>query len=85
MKTIALELEDSVASQFAQACRSEGHGEGEVATGLFRRYLDVERLRRSLAEKRLGKLYEALATEDVTLAESGMADYQRGLAQADQP
>jgi hypothetical protein len=85
MKTIALELEDSVASQFAQACRSEGHGEDEVATGLFRRYLDVERLRRNLAEKRLGKLYEALVTEDVALAESGMADYQRGLAQADQP
>ncbi len=85
MKTIALELEDSVASQFAQACRSEGHGEGEVAAGLFRRYLDVERLRRNLTEKRLGKLYESLATEDVALAESGMADYQRGLGQADQP
>ncbi len=74
-----------MASQFAQACRSEGHGEGEIAAGLFRRYLDVERLRRDLAEKRLGKLYEALATEDVALAESGLSDYQRGLAQADQP
>ena len=74
-----------MASQFAQVCRSEGHGEGEVAAGLFRRYLDVERLRRNLAEKRLGKLYETLATEDVALAESGLADYQRGLAQADQP
>ena len=85
MTTIALELEDALASQFAQACRSEGHGEGEVAAGLFRRYLDVGRLRRNLAEKRSGKLYEALATEDVALAESGLADYQRGLAQTDQP
>ena len=85
MKTIALELEDSVAVQFARACRSGGHGEGEVAAGLFRRYLDVERLRRNLTEKRLGQLYEALASEDVALAESGLADHQRGLGQADQP
>ena len=85
MKTIALELEDSVASQFAQVCRSEGHGEGEVAAGLFRRYLDVVRLRHNLAEKRMAKLYETLAAEDVALAESGLADYQRGLAQTDQP
>ncbi len=85
MKTIALELEDSVASQFAQACRSEGHGERDVAAGLFRRYLEVDQLRRSLAGKRLAKLYESLAEEDVALAESGLTDYQRSLTQADEP
>lgn len=85
MKTIALELEDTLASQFARACHTEGHAEREVAAGLFRRYLDVEQMRRSLAAHRLPKLYESLAAEDVALAESGLADYQRGLTQADQP
>ena len=85
MKTIALELEDSLASRFARACRSEGHGESEVAVGLFRRYLEVEQLRRKLAEKGLAKLYASLAAEDVALAESGLGDYQHGLTQADQP
>ena len=84
MNTIALELEDSLASQFAQACRSEGHGEDEVATGLFRRYLEVEELRRRLTETGLTKLYESLAAEDVMLAESGLGDYQCDLTRADQ-
>ncbi len=85
MKIIALELEDGLAGQFERACRSVGHGEVEVAAALFRRYLEVERLRRCLVEQRLGSLYESLAKEDVALAEAGMADYQRGLTQADQP
>lgn len=85
MTTIAVELEDVLASRFARACSSEGHGEGAVAAGLFRRYLEVEQLRRNLQEQRLARLYESLAAEDVALAESGLADYQSGLVHADQP
>lgn len=85
MTTVALELEDALASQFVRACRSEGHGEREVATGLLRRYLEVEQLRRRLTETGLRKLYESLAAEDVMLAESGLGDYQCDLTRVDQP
>ena len=85
MTTIAVELADVLASRFARACSSAGHGEGAVAAGLFRRYLEVEQLRRNLAEARLANLYQSLAAEDMALAESGIGDYQRDLIQTDQP
>ena len=85
MTTIALELDEPLASQFSRACREEGHGEGEVATALLRRYLNVAQLRQGLTEHRLAALYESLAAEDVALAEAGMADFQNGLRGNDEP
>ena len=83
MKTLPVMLEDDVDAALEDASMRHGRPKMDMAADILRKYVQTERLRQSLQDPALIALYQELAAEDVALAEAGMADYQRGLEQAD--
>jgi hypothetical protein len=84
MKTISLSLDDDVNAALAALCAEQGRDEPEVVAEVVRRYVETERLKKSLQDPELARLYEDLVAEDKTLAEEGMAEYHQILQEADQ-
>jgi hypothetical protein len=83
MKTIWLDLDDEVDAALEAVCAERGRDKADVVREVVRKYVEVERLKRSLQDPLLAELYEQLAAEDVALAEEGMASYRQMLEEAD--
>jgi len=63
----------------------QSRGKADLVVDIVRRYIETDRLRRTLEDPALAALYQLLALEDQVLAEEGLAHYQQMLAAADQP
>ncbi len=83
MKTISLNVDDETDAALTAVCAERGRSKTELVADVLRKYLQSERLKRTLQDPALSKLYQELAGEDLALAEEGMSDYQRMLEQAD--
>ena len=83
MKTISLRVDDQMDAALAAVCAQQGRSKTEVVAELLRKYLESERLKRTLQDPALAELYQQLAPEDVALAEEGISEYQHMLEQAD--
>ena len=83
MKTLPLTIDDDLDAALEAACAEQGRDKSEVVAEILRKYVETERLKRSLQDPGLSALYEQLAAEDSALAEQGMADYQDMLEAAD--
>jgi hypothetical protein len=69
MKAISLQLDDVVDAELESLCAAQGRAKSEVVSEIVRRYVQTARLRRSLGDPTLTRLYEELASEDAALAE----------------
>lgn len=85
MKTLSLRLDDELDAALEAVCAEQGRDKAEVVTEVVRKYVETERLKRTLQDPSLAELYQQLAGEDVALAEEGMADYHQMLEEADHP
>ena len=83
MKTLPVLLDDDVDAGLEDVSTRYGRPKMDVAADILRKYVQTERLRQSLQDPALIALYQELVTEDVALAEAGMADYQQELERAD--
>jgi predicted DNA-binding protein len=83
MKTLALRLDDELDAALEAVCAEQGRDKIDVVTDIVRKFVEAERLRRSLQDPALAELYQQLATEDIALAEEGMAEYQQRLEETD--
>ena len=83
MKTISLRVDDQTDAALAAVCAEQGRSETEVVAEVLRKYLESERLKRTLQDPALAELYRQLVAEDVALAEEGISEYQHMLGQAD--
>ena len=79
MRTIWLRLDDDLDAALEAVCAEQGRDKAEVVTDVVRKYVDRERLQRTLQDPTIAELYQQLAAEDVALAEEGMAEYQQML------
>jgi len=84
MKTISLRLDDELDAALEAVCKEQGRDKADVVTDIVRKYVEIEKLKRTLQDPALAELYQQLAVEDVALAEEGMAEYQRMLEATDQ-
>jgi hypothetical protein len=85
MKSLPVPLDDDLDAALGVISAEQGRGKADLVIDIVRRYIETERLRRTLADPALIALYEQLATGDKALAEEGLAEYQQMLAAADQP
>ena len=83
MKTISFNLEDDLDSALAELCTAQGREKSQLLGDLLRRYVESEKLKRTLLNPELVQLYQELAPEDVELAEEGISEYRQILDQAD--
>ena len=83
MKTLPVQLDDELDVALEAVCKDQGRDKGEVVMDIVRKYVEAERLRRTLQDPALAELYQQLAAEDVALAEEGMAEYQQLVKEAD--
>jgi predicted transcriptional regulator len=83
MKTLALRLDDELDAALEAVCAEQGRDKIDVITDIVRKFVEAERLRRSLQDPTLAELYQQLAAEDIALAEEGMAEYQQRLEETD--
>jgi len=85
MKTLPIKLDDELDAALEAVCAERGLTKHQLAADLLRRYVEAEQLKRTLQDPDLVALYQELASEDVALAEEGMAEYKQMLEAADQP
>ena len=83
MKTLPVQLDDELDAALEAVCKDQGRDKAEVVIGIVHKYVEAERLRRTLQDPALAELYQQLAAEDVALAEEGMAEYQQLVKEAD--
>jgi predicted transcriptional regulator len=83
MKTLALRLDDELDAALEAVCAEQGRDKIDVITDIVCKFVEAERLRRSLQDPTLAELYQQLAAEDIALAEEGMAEYQQRLEETD--
>jgi len=83
-KTVTIVLDDELDAALEEICLEQGRTKGDLIVELLRKFVEDERLRLDLNSSELAELYQALVNEDVTLAEEGMADYQRMLKETDE-
>jgi len=83
MKAVTIHIEEELFNTLEEICDWKGQNESQVFIDALRKYVEAERLKRSLEETALIKLYEELAAEDIELAEQGITDYQKMLREAD--
>jgi antitoxin component of RelBE/YafQ-DinJ toxin-antitoxin module len=83
-KTVMIVLDDELDAALEEICLEQGRTKGDLIVELLRKFVEDERLRFELNSSELTELYQALVNEDVTLAEEGMADYQRMLKETDE-
>jgi hypothetical protein len=83
MKTLALRLDDELDEALEAVCAEQGRDKIDVVTDIVRKFVEAERLKRSLQDPALAQLYQQLAAEDIALAEEGIAEYQQRLEETD--
>ena len=83
MKTISLRLEEELDAALEALCAAQGREKADLVRQIVCRYVETERLKRTLQDPALVDLYQQLAAEDVARAEEGMAEYQRLLEASD--
>jgi hypothetical protein len=84
VKTLVLRLDDAAMAELERVSARQQRDVTTFAEDLVRRYLEAERAKQAMQSSDLVALYGELAGEDVSLAESGLADYSRLLEEADQ-
>ncbi len=84
MKTVSLSLDEDLDAALEAVCAEQRRDKADLIREVVRRYVEAERLRRTLEDPTLGDLYQQLAAEDVALAEEDMASYHQMLKEADQ-
>src|SRR5207244_859574 len=80
MKSLPVPLDDDLDAALEAVSAEQGRGKADLVVDIVRRYIETDRLRRTLEDPALVALYQQLAPEDKALAEEGLADYQRMLA-----
>lgn len=85
MPTLSFGLDEDLDEALTRICTDQGRDRSEVVRDLVRRYVETERLRRTLQDPALVELYDQLGEEDQTLAEAGMREYAQLLREADRP
>ena len=83
MKTISLNLDDELDSTLEMISSEQGRNKAEVVVDVVRKYLETEKLKRSLQDPKLIELYQQLIFEDRELAEEGLEEYDNLLSEAD--
>ena len=83
MKAISLNLDDDVNAELEAFCAAEGRDKADVVSEVVRKHVETMRLRRTLKDPALSRLYRELADEDCALAEENIAEYGRLLKSAD--
>jgi predicted transcriptional regulator len=82
MSTFTIRLDDGLAAELTQLCRSQQRDRDTLLTDLVRKYVEAEKLRKALTDSSLAAEYANLADEDVALAEQGMDEYEKNLREA---
>ena len=83
MRTLSLSLDDDLDAALGTVCAELGREKADVVADLLRKYLGAQRLKRTVQDPAAVQLYRELETEDLALAEEGMAEYQEILDRAD--
>ena len=84
MKTISLRLDEELDAALEALCAAQGREKGDLVRQIVCRYMETERLKRTLQDPTLVDAYQELAAEDVARAEEGIAEYHRLLEASDQ-
>jgi len=84
MKSLPVPLDDELDAALEAVSAEQGRGKADLVVDIVRRYIETDRLRRTLEDPALVALYQRLAPEDQALAEEGLTEYQQMLAAADQ-
>ena len=74
MKTISLKLDEELDAALEVLCAAQGRNKADLVRQIVCRYVETERLKRTLQDPTLVDLYRELAAEDVAQAEEGMAE-----------
>lgn len=83
MKSLSVLVDDQLDAALESVSADKGRAKADLVIQVLRRYVQTERLRQSLEAPELAALYQELEAEDVQLAEDGMEEYRRLLAEAD--
>jgi metal-responsive CopG/Arc/MetJ family transcriptional regulator len=78
-----LTIDEGLDAELERVSTRKGRPKADVVADALRQYVQAEQRRQSLLDPALIALYSQLADEDVALAEAGMDDYARQLAEAD--
>jgi len=85
MTTLQVPLEEELNVALEALCAAQQRDKVSVVSDLVRQFVRSHQTKQALQNPELIAFYEQLADEDTALAEAGMADYQRLLAEADGP
>ena len=80
---VTLTIDEALDAELERVSIRKGLAKADVVADALRQYVQAEQRRQSLLDPDLIALYSQLADEDVALAETGMDDYARQLAEAD--
>ena len=80
---VTLTIDEALDAELERVSTRKGLAKADVVADALRRYVQAEERRQTPLDAALISLYSQLADEDVDLAEAGMDDYARQLAEAD--
>ena len=78
-----LTVDEELDAELERVSTRKGRTKADVVADALRQYVQTEQRRQTPFDPALIALYRQLADEDVALAEAGMDDYVRQLAEAD--
>jgi hypothetical protein len=81
MTTVTLNLDDDLNAALEAFSSEQGRDKAALLADVVRQFVETERLRQELRDPMMAALLEELASEEVALAEQGLADYQRLLGE----
>lgn len=81
---VTLTIDEALDAELERVSLRKGRAKADVVADVLRQYVQAEQRRQDPLDPALIALYSQLADEDVALAEAGMEDYVRQLAEADQ-
>ena len=84
MRTLAVELEDGIATALDKLAKGRGCAPAEIAADAVRRIVEQEQLRDFMQNPSNQQLIRELDEENVAMAEEGMAEYAEILRKADE-
>jgi metal-responsive CopG/Arc/MetJ family transcriptional regulator len=80
---VTLTIDEALDAELERVSTRKGRTKDEVVADVLRQYVQSEQRRQLQIDPALISLYNQLADEDIALAETGMNDYARHLAEAD--
>ena len=80
---VTLTIDEALDAELERVSTRKGLAKADVVADALRRYVQADQRSRTPIDPSLIALYSQLAAEDVALAEAGMDDYARQLAEAD--